>query len=221
MQAFKHYKELIASVPRSSSAEFKNHLKSIQACVSTVTLPKILIESIQKNFGTTVRLMVRSSSNCEDLPAFSGAGLYCSKTNVQPEAVAEAIKAVWSSLWDPEAVRSRETTGIKHSDAMMAVLIQEMITPDVSFFMHTVNPADNDHNTIVTELAPGLGDTLANATSQGTPYRAVYDKRTKKGALRCFANYSYALMPDPAGGLTQTSIDYRRVALSSDQTYSA
>ncbi|MCP4717003.1 MAG: hypothetical protein GY868_17900, partial [Deltaproteobacteria bacterium] len=85
-QAFKLYKELIASVPLNSSTEFKNHLNGIQACISAVTLPKILIESIQENFGSAVGRMVRSSSRCEDLPAFSGAGLYCSKTNVQPEA---------------------------------------------------------------------------------------------------------------------------------------
>ena len=45
-------------------------------------------------------VFVRSSSNSEDLPNFSGAGLYSSVANVVNEdKLIEAVKKVWASLW--------------------------------------------------------------------------------------------------------------------------
>ena len=49
-------------------------------------------------------VFVRSSSNSEDLPNFSGAGLYSSVANVRDETkLIEAVKKVWASLWKFEA----------------------------------------------------------------------------------------------------------------------
>src|SRR5205085_1471408 len=76
-------------------------------------------------------LFVRSSSNAEDLPNFNGAGLYTTVPNVKGDKeLIEAIKTVWASLWNFEAYEARERTGIDHSKAFMAVLIQEGINAD-------------------------------------------------------------------------------------------
>src|SRR5262245_46035005 len=61
-------------------------------------------------------VFVRSSTNSEDLPNFSGAGLYTSVPNVRDDdALVEAIKTVWASLWNYEAYEARESFGINHS----------------------------------------------------------------------------------------------------------
>ncbi|MEP6636047.1 MAG: PEP/pyruvate-binding domain-containing protein, partial [Acidobacteriota bacterium] len=73
-------------------------------------------------------LFARSSSNSEDLPNFSGAGLHSSVPNVKGDnELIEAIKTVWASLWNFEAYEARERAGIDHAKVYMAVLIQEGI----------------------------------------------------------------------------------------------
>ncbi|GJY00463.1 hypothetical protein Tco_0357481 [Tanacetum coccineum] len=54
--------------------------------------------------------------------------------------------------------------------ASMAVLVQEMLSPDLSFVLYTISPTDNDRNLVEAEIAPGLRETLASGT-RGTPWR--------------------------------------------------
>ena len=75
--------------------------------------------------GTSLRY--RSSTNNEDLPGFSGAGLYDSKTQ-DPEETAEdgidkSIKGVWASLWNFRAFVERDFHRVDHLTTAMGVLV--------------------------------------------------------------------------------------------------
>jgi hypothetical protein len=60
-------------------------------------------------------LFARSSTNAEDLPNFSGAGLYTTVPNVRgDEQLMEVIKKVWASVWNYEAYEARESFGMNH-----------------------------------------------------------------------------------------------------------
>jgi hypothetical protein len=86
-------------------------------------------------------LFARSSSNAEDLPNFSGAGLHTSVPNVKgDDQLIEAIKTVWASLWNFEAYEARERAGIDHAKVYMAVLIQEGINAHSAGVMITADP---------------------------------------------------------------------------------
>jgi hypothetical protein len=104
-------------------------------------------------------VFVRSSSNTEDLPNFSGAGLYSTVPNVKGEKeLIEAIKTVWASLWNFEAYEARERAGVDHSKVFMAVLIQEGINSESSGVMITTDPFDrDDKGTIYISAKRGLG----------------------------------------------------------------
>jgi hypothetical protein len=68
----------------------------------------------------------RSSTNAEDLEAFSGAGLYDSytaKKNHENKTVEKAIKKVWASLWNNRAFEEREYFNIENSSIAMGVLV--------------------------------------------------------------------------------------------------
>jgi hypothetical protein len=91
-------------------------------------------------------LFARSSSNSEDLPKFSGAGLHSSVPNVKgDEQMLEAIKTVWASLWNFEAYEARERAGIDHGKVFMAVLFQEGINADSAGVMLTTDPYDREN----------------------------------------------------------------------------
>jgi phosphoglucan,water dikinase len=177
-------------------------------------VPDELTAELSKKFGPNIRLIVRSSANCEDLEELAGAGLYESVPNVAPSDVVLAIRAVWSSLWTWRAALSRKQANIPHEQAHIAVLIQEMLTPDYSFVLHTVNPINHNPGEVYAEIAVGLGETLASAATRGNPYRMVCDRHSGAATTLAFANFSQALWPDPAGGVVPKIVDYSRIAMS-------
>lgn len=59
----------------------------------------------------------------------------------------------------------------------MAVLVQQQLSPDLSFVLHTVSPLNADKDTMYAELAVGLGETLASGT-RGSPWRLAVNKST-------------------------------------------
>jgi phosphoglucan,water dikinase len=96
----------------------------------------------------------------------------------------------------------------------MALLIQRMIAPDLSFTMHTVNPISRNAGEAYVELAVGLGETLASAATRGNPWRLVCDKASSRTTMLAFANFSDALWPDSTGDLTRRIVDYSRMTLT-------
>lgn len=74
--------------------------------------------------GASIRC--RSSTNAEDLPTFSGAGLYDSFTHHPDEGhIAKSIKQVYASLWTFRAFDEREFYRIDHLATAMGVLVHE------------------------------------------------------------------------------------------------
>ncbi len=72
--------------------------------------------------GTSLRC--RSSTNNEDLPGFSGAGLYDSYTHHPDEGhLSKSIKQVFASLWNFRAFEAREFYRIDHFATAMGVLV--------------------------------------------------------------------------------------------------
>uniref|UniRef100_A0A0D6QZC9 Pyruvate phosphate dikinase AMP/ATP-binding domain-containing protein n=1 Tax=Araucaria cunninghamii TaxID=56994 RepID=A0A0D6QZC9_ARACU len=74
-----------------------------------------------------------------------------------------AIKKVWASKWNERAYFSTRKARIDHDDLCMAVLVQEIISADYAFVIHTVNPSSGDSSEIYAEIVKGLGETLVGA----------------------------------------------------------
>ncbi len=74
----------------------------------------------------TANVKLRSSTNSEDLPDFSGAGLYESytATGAGSKAAHLRIRLVWASVWTFRAFEEREFWHIDHKAVRMGVLVQ-------------------------------------------------------------------------------------------------
>ena len=95
-------------------------------------------------------VFVRSSSNAEDLPNFSGAGLYSSVANVKTEEkIVEALKTVWASLWNFEAYEARVRNYVNQRTVYMSALIQVGINMDSGGVMFTKDPFDPENKSAV------------------------------------------------------------------------
>jgi phosphoglucan,water dikinase len=195
-------------------ADGHEQLEALRKLIQQLGVPDDITSAVARTFEADARLMVRSSANCEDLEDFAGAGLYESIPSVRPTEVAGAVREVWLSLWTRRAVLSRNDAGIPHEQAQMAVIIQQMLAPDYSFILHTVNPLNHNADDVYAELAVGLGETLASAASRGTPYRLASNKKSKEVQTLAFANFSHALRAASKIGVSRELLDYSRVPLS-------
>ncbi len=71
------------------------------------------------------KVRLRSSTNSEDLPGFSGAGLYRSVSAwaAGDSSASSRVREVWASLWDFRATEERSYWGIEHAAVQMGVAV--------------------------------------------------------------------------------------------------
>ncbi|KAJ8530799.1 hypothetical protein K7X08_023680 [Anisodus acutangulus] len=205
--------------------ELDKHCEDLQKLISSLLPGQDVIESLEKVFPGNARLIVRSSANVEDLAGMSAAGLYDSIPNVSlsdPIRFGHAVARVWASLYTRRAILSRRAAGVPQKDATMAVLVQEMLSPDLSFVLHTLSPTDNNHNFVEAEVAPGLGETLASGT-RGTPWRLSSGKFDDTVKTLAFANFSEEMVVggnSPADGeVIHLTVDYSKKPLTVDPVF--
>jgi phosphoglucan,water dikinase len=213
------YYSSMREIDRLPRRDMEEQLQRLRELILQLPLDDEIVSGIIAHFKSEGLLMVRSSSNCEDGDELAGAGLYDSFLSVPQTGIAAAVRKVWASLWNRRAVKARQNSLIPHDRARMAVLIQAMMAPDISFIMHTVNPVNNNRDEILAECAVGLGETLASGREAGTPYRMIYRKSTGDVELRSFASYSAALFQDRRGGVVRDIIDYSKIPFSNDRKF--
>ncbi|KAL0856219.1 hypothetical protein Bca101_061372 [Brassica carinata] len=209
---------------RPEGGELDNICDQIHEVMKSLQVPKETINTISKAFPKA-RLIVRSSASVEDLAGMSAAGLYESIPSVSPSdplVFSDSVCQVWASLYTRRAVLSRRAAGVSQKEATMAVLVQEMLSPDLSFVLHTVSPADPDSNLVEAEIAPGLGETLASGT-RGTPWRLASGKLNGIVQTLAFANFSEELLVSgkgPADGkYVRLTVDYSKKRLTVDSVF--
>jgi hypothetical protein len=159
-------------------------------------------------------LFVRSSSNSEDLPNFSGAGLYSTVPNVKEEAqLIEAIKTVWASLWNFEAYEARERAGVDHSKVYMAVLIQEGVNADSAGVMITTDPYDPDNrDAIYISAKRGLG--IKVVEGKKIAEQIIFRPRSNSVRVLTRSAEDSLLTFDEQGGVKEIPITGERAVLS-------
>jgi hypothetical protein len=161
-------------------------------------------------------VFVRSSSNSEDLPNFSGAGLYSTVPNARgPEQILEAIKTVWASLWNFEAYEARERAGVDHSKIFMAVLIQEGVNSESSGVMITTDPYDKENKGVVYISAKqGLGPKVVEGPKVAE--QIIYNPVSSAIQVLTRSAEDSLLTFDENGGLKEVPITGERKVLTDE-----
>jgi rifampicin phosphotransferase len=141
---------------------------------------------------------VRSSSNMEDLPGTSFAGLYDSYLNVHGiDNILVAIKNCWASLWSRRALAYREKYQLDHMKASMAVIIQPMVEALYSGVCFTRNPA-GDNGRMYLDYCEGIGDNLLSG--RVAPSSCEIDKKSHK-IIHLNTNINKAIRDEELCGL--------------------
>jgi phosphoglucan,water dikinase len=213
------YYSALKEIDRLPRHDMGERLRRLRELVLQLPVYAELVSGITAYFAEDERVMVRSSSNCEDLEGLAGAGLYDSVSGVPISGIASAVCRVWASLWNRRAAEARRDASIPHDRARMAVFVQRMMPADISFIMHTVNPVTNNEDEIIFESAVGLGETLASGQEPGAPFRVVCRKKTGAAEMLSFASYSAALVQDRRREIVRKSIDYSEIPFSKDKKF--
>jgi phosphoenolpyruvate synthase/pyruvate phosphate dikinase len=125
-----------------------------------------MVSSMIKECGVE-KVILRSSTNAEDIPGFTGAGLYKSVSlavaSMDTCSLEQAIKTVWSSVWLPMAFIERYRFGIATQPVAMGILVQPYYDRDsllANGVAVTSNPLNSRQYAIFMTTFPG-GDLRA------------------------------------------------------------
>ncbi|GAB2507668.1 PEP/pyruvate-binding domain-containing protein [Nocardiopsis aegyptia] len=129
--------------------------------------------------GADVPVAVRSSATAEDLPGAAFAGQQDTYLNViGADAVVDAVRRCWASLWTERAVAYRRERAIDPAEVRIAVVVQTMVESDVAGVMFTADPVTGARDRIIVDAGAGLGEAVVSGLV--TPDHYVLDER---GAL--------------------------------------
>jgi len=92
---------------------------------------KAAYDELSKRYGTEVDTAVRSSATAEDLPDASFAGQQDTYLNVKGhEALLEACRACFASLFTDRAIAYREEKDFDHFSVALSIAVQKMVRSD-------------------------------------------------------------------------------------------
>lgn len=161
-------------------------------------------------------VFVRSSSNSEDLAGFSGAGLYTTVPNVtRADDLDRAVRTVWASVFNFEAVEARRQARIPDDAVVMAVFVQRAIDSVSAGVLITRDPFDATHRDVVYVSAKrGIG--IKVVEGKRVAEQSMWDSRS--GAVRRLSRSAEdtELKLDRAGGVTEQALPAARDVLSDD-----
>ena len=104
----------------------EDRLRDLRDDIKAAPMPlwmMVDLQNMHESFPAGTAVRCRSSTNNEDLPGFSGAGLYTSKTQYEDEGhIFKSIRQVYASMWNFRAFEERDFYRVDHFMAAMGVL---------------------------------------------------------------------------------------------------
>ncbi|WP_436759227.1 PEP/pyruvate-binding domain-containing protein [Streptosporangium sp. V21-05] len=166
--------------------------------VLTAPVPDDIASAVRDSADGPVA--VRSSATAEDLPHASFAGQQDTHLNViGADAVLDAVRRCWASLWTDRAVAYRAANGIGHDTVRLAVVVQEMVQSEVAGVMFTANPVTGRRREAVIDASPGLGEAVVSGAVN--PDHFVVDTATGRITERRLGDKRLAVRSMAGGGV--------------------
>ena len=155
----------------------------IRQVIASMPIPPEVETSIRHSYDelsrrcgvTDVPVAVRSSATSEDSPDASFAGEHDTYLWVQGgDAVVDAVRRCWASLFTDRATCYRVEMGFEHRSVEMSVVVQKMVRPRSAGVAFTLNPADGDRSQVAIDAAWGFGEGVVSG--EVTPDNYLVDK---------------------------------------------
>ena len=120
-------------------------------------------EELVSRYGTDSSFAIRSSATAEDLPEASFAGQQETYLNVKGfEAILQAVKYVFASLFNDRAIAYRVHQNFDHRQVALSAGVQKMVRSDkaASGVMFSIDTESGFDKVVFVTSAYGLGETV-------------------------------------------------------------
>lgn len=214
--------DLLLDLDRNDCKELQEIEPRIRALFAQVTIPADIEQTIVEHYrqlGADVPVAVRSSATAEDLAGASFAGQQETFLNVAgEEALLNAVRNCWSSLFTAQAIFYRCQCGFDDREVSMGVVVQKMLNPEKSGVSFTVDPVLRNRNHMVIEGVWGLGEGIVSG--EITPDHYKLDRETFEIVFEFVPDKQTMFCRDRAGGVTRRPVPAEKVSarvLSDDE----
>ena len=171
----------LAGVDVEDTAALERSATEVRSIVEQEPLPEWLSAAICTAYGRLAEsdpqtaVAVRSSATAEDTESASFAGMNETILNVRgAEAVLDAVRRCWSSLFGARTIYYRSKRGFGQADMDIAVVVQRQVEATCAGVMFTIDPASGATDRLVIEGAFGLGESVVSGSV--SPDRYVIGK---------------------------------------------
>jgi rifampicin phosphotransferase len=197
----------LATTPASDINRLEQYAAMTRERLQAVTIPPFLADVLQDAYqqlthNAPVAVAVRSSATAEDLPFASFAGQQDTILNVITfDALLDAIRRCWASLWNDRAVSYRANNGIDARTVRLAVVVQRMVNARVAGVLFTANPLTGRRHQAVIDASPGLGEAVVSGAV--TPDHFVVNTKSSEIIERHLGEKRLLIRALPGGGTEQ------------------
>jgi pyruvate,water dikinase len=170
----------------------------IRAVISTMPLTERVERQIRhayeelctKTETPEVPVAVRSSATSEDSPDASFAGEHDTYLWVRgADAVVDAVRRCWASLFTDRALCYRVAMGYPHTSVEMCVVVQKMVRPRAAGVAFTLNPVNGDRSQVAIDASWGFGEAVVGG--EVTPDNFLCDKVLLEIGRRVVSNKEF------------------------------
>ena len=199
----------VGRLPEDDPAELKEAASNIRERLRSVPLPELIENEIRQavdSFPAGTCFAVRSSSTMEDLAEAAFAGQHDSFLNCQgTEAVIEAVRNCYLSIWHDRAISYRQRHGFDHLTAEMATVVQEMAPCDSAGVAFSMNPVSGDLGVALIDANFGLGESVVSGNCEVDHWEV--EKSSGKILATSIANKTVQTIASPDGGIEDQNLE--------------
>lgn len=217
---FVRHGKLLHELGRLSDDDAESYA-TIRSLVLSTPLPDALSEAIRSAYARLGRpsVAVRSSARAEDSAERSFAGQHDTLLNVQgEEALLEAIRTCWASLWT-ERARSYRQLSRDSAPREIAVVVQVLVRAEKAGVLFTTDPVSRRADRLVVESCWGLGEGLVGSSVPGDTFFVdargctVAERHVRYKGSRVVAQVGggVGVEPVPPSAREQPSLDDREL----------
>ncbi len=211
------YRLAVAGI--AAAAGFLGDAGAARTAVLGAPIPKEVEAAVRAAYATlgeAVAVAVRSSATAEDLPGASFAGQQDSYLNVVgPDAVVDAVRRCWASLWTDRAVAYRAAQGVDGRGVALAVVVQEMVDVGVAGVLFTANPVTGRRREAVIDASPGLGEAVVSGAVD--PDHFVVDTASGQVSERRQGSKQLTVRATAGGGTERVAGSFDELCLDDRQ----